>query len=621
MKKFLITNNTELTPEQLPQGLFQHQIENFSVITESVIPPEKIDNKIISVDGYLRDLNKEVHEKKEQEKSVIEALSGEWPLPSNITGSFSAILIVVQEKLVNLSTDLIGLYPLYYRIDSNKFFFSNSIILLGAISGAEMDPTGILQRSLGPDFANQGSRTILKNCKRLLPGERRKYDLEGNLISIQFDNSLYSDLSDANQNHNLVKGYWEAYKREVEYCLNNANSVNLALSGGVDSRITLGAISDSKKLTCYTFGSIKNYETKIAARLAKLKAASFQNCYRPELYFPTSEILYKYTWGTEALELCSWLEITESVEKKVKEPLLLGELCEALPGRKIARYSTRKFRQKNFLKYYVKNDDYHLEKSSSEAFEQWKQKKLRNYLIYFHEKNLLRFDFDFDFEVVREELAADLNEVFERIEVHNLPYVELYDELFSWYTYTRMHLSKQLLVVSNKFDAFSPAMSLQMLRKTSNLHPNLRLNYRFINKLFKNTEELRKFRKVPTSQAPFVSQNAPDFLKFASWGLRSKVDQALIRHMMKTKNPKKRYRLLKSINWARVYQNSDLEKILEGYFRDNYLGKAYVQGIKNQALERRDLKQWPFANINIIGAAALNAELHLISTLRKAREV
>ena len=617
MKKFLITNNTAIKSEYLPDGLFLHQLGDILLISENNTLPEKRDNCFLFNDGYLKDLDKEEVDRKAQQKSVLSALMVSWPLPDNITGSFSAALLDEKKMKISLSTDLIGLYPLYYLIQNNEFYFSNSITLTGMISGANSDPTGVLQRSLGPDYANQGSRTILKKCKRLLPGECRRYDLKGGLISVEFDNRLYKNLSKPDQDHNLTEEYWEAYKKEVRYCLNNSENVNIALSGGIDSRVALGAIPKEKKLKCYTFGNKENYESKIAARLADLKNAEFQSCYQPALYFPNSELLRNYTWQTEGLELCSWLEITENVRENRREPLLLGELCEALPARKIARFSTREFREQNFVKYYLKNKDYSFEASTSEKFENWKKNKLRQYLIFFHERNLSKFEMDFDYDVVRKELTEDINEIFERIEAHNLAYTELYDELFSWYTYTRMRLSKQLLVASSKFNAYSPAMSLQMLRKTSSLHPNIRLNYRFVKKLFTENEDLRKLYKVPTNQAPFIPQNAPDLFKFVIWGLRSKIDQYLIKRMMKAKDPGKRYRLLKSVNWAQVYQNPDLEKNLDEYFEKDHLGKAYVQGVKSQALQRRDLKQWPFANMNIINAAALNAELDLIASYRK----
>ena len=60
-----------------------------------------------------------------------------------------------------------------------------------------------------------------------------------------------------------------------------------------------------------------------------------------------------------------------------------------------------------------------------------------------------------------------------------------------------------------------------------------------------------------------------------------------------------------------------MEKNLADYFEINYLGEGYVKSIKNQALGRKELKQWPFANMNIMNAASLNTELKLINDFKK----
>lgn len=621
--KYLITSNNEHKIfKDPPKGYLFYRIGVLSVLIEEDYEPEKKDGKIMFMDGYLRDHSKKVEDVLDQKAGVMEALSVKWPLPENISGSFSCVLINEPDGEIILSTDLAGIYPLYYLKRNGHSYFSNSIILTGVVSEAELDPSGIAQRCLGPDFFNLGSRTILKDCKRLLPGENRRNNMQGDIIYRDFDNSLYNDITGPSQSHSLAKNYWEAYREEVSFCLNRSLKVNIALSGGIDSRIALGAIPQNKEISCYTFGKENNYESKVAKRLADIKGAKFIPCSNQNIYFPSSEKLWDYTLKTEGIELCSWLEITEIVESKFpKEPLILGELCEGLPGRKISRFNSREFRKKNFIKYYLRNKDYQFEASSKEKFESWKKKKLKQYEIYYNDRNLEKLGILKDKKILIEALYSDVMEIFDRIEAHKLPYTELYEELFSWYTYTRMRLSKQLLTANSKFEAFSPAMSLRILRLTSNLHPNLRLNYRFIKKLFAENKELRKLYKIPTSQAPIIPQNAPDFLKFAVWGIRSRLDQYFIKRLMKAKDPKKRYRLFPSINWVKVYQNPDLEKNINDYFEDQHLGDGYISEVKKQAFERRDLKQWPFANMNIINAASLNAELDLIRTYKDKYEI
>ena len=614
----MITNKKDLLPPAgWPNSMQVQKYTGIQVLLEKEGELGLKEKYALLSDGYLRDLDKEVGDLEGQKWSVIEALQRDWPLNPNITGSFSATLINSEKQELILCTDQVGLYPLYYLQKEGEFYVSNSIILMGAITGCNFDEAGVVQRSLGPAYATLGSRTILQGCKRLLPGEYLRYDFKGELLQQEFDNRLFQQMTEPSQEQSGVEEYWEAYKKEVQYCLNYSDKVNIALSGGIDSRIVLGAIPADKELNCYTYGDSGNYETKIAAKLCSLKNGNFHSCSKPDLYFPDPKTFRRKVIETEGVELCSWLEITESIGEKKEEPLLLGELCEALPARNIKSFSSKEFRKKNFLKYFIRNEDYLFNKADNSEFEEWKKKMIHQFKIYFHERNLEKFDIKINREKLLEALLLNLEELFNRIEAHHLPYTELYDELFSWYTYTRMHLAKHLLVANSKFHAYSPAMSLQMLSLTSRIHPNRRLNYRFAKKLFRRNQDLKKLSKVTTAQAPLVPQNFPDLLKFAMWGIRSTADQFLIGKMMKKRDPQSRYRLFKSINWPGVYQHPRMEQHLKAYFEPNEIGQLFYEDLHKQAVDRKNLKQWPFANLNIINAASLNVELNSIKNFRK----
>ncbi len=563
--------------------------------------------------GYLRDFK--IEGIQEQKISAATHVADNWPVEDHITGSFSSLIINKIGREIVVCTDLANIYPIYYLRKDDVFFISNSIILMGRYSNAEFDQTGIFQRAVGPDFAYKGSRTIIKNCKSLLPGEWIKFNHNGEKLDRKFDNSLYQNIGPIQIKEGMVQEYWDHYKKEVELCTTGFSEVNIALSGGIDSRVALGAIPEIKTIKAHTFGEKDNYETKIAAKLAKIKTAIHHAYYKPEVYFPNQVLLVDYTRDTESIKLNSWLEILEAVQISKKQPLLLGELCEGLPARNIKKFSSAKYRKENFYKYYIQHKNFDFTPANPANFEKWKNEK---------QKASLSWQIDFWFEktglseyrkqITRESLT-DLEELFSRIEDHNLPYAELYDELFSWYTFTRMELSKQVNICNEKFYAFSPGMSLQMLKKTSNIHPNLRLYYRFANKLLEEVPELRKFRKVPTSQIPIVPQNFPNILKIPIWGIRSRIDDFLVKRMMEKKDIKKRYRLFKSINWAKVYQQPNMLENVKSYYKQNNLGEGYFETYLNAVEKRKELINWPFANMDIMSGAALNTEINLIKNI------
>ncbi len=569
------------------------------------------EKQISFIDGYVRNFDFPIDEIENQLNSSLDFLSDNWPVGDNITGTFSVTNLDKKSGELILCNDPIGIYPLYYCIEDEKVLISNSIIWLGAISGNELDETGVFQKAHAPEFSNIGSRTILKNCKRLLPGEWLKINNEGKVIERKFDNSLFQNIQSNLIEDEEINGYWSCFKKEVEYCLSD-NDLNIALSGGLDSRILLGAIPQGKNLNCLTYGEQDNYESILAKQLAKLKKAKHQSYSNSFLHFPPSELLKSYVKKTEAVYLNSWLEILENIQPNSNEIMLLGDMTESLQGRNIP-LSTDK---KSILNYRVLEKPYDFRKKTATNSEFWQKNVLNSYLRRYNRHNIIKLGLNIEEQDLRNNLKNDLEEIFGRIETHKLPFLELNSELFSWYTHARHPMGRQILIGGASFKSICPAMSVQILRQTSNIHPNNRIYGRFFKQLFSSEKDLRYFRDVPTAQIPLIPFNWPEFFKLPMWAFRKWMDNFFIKRLMEKRNPNLRYRLFKSNNWVQVYQNLDLEKNLNDYFKNNHLGE-YANQIKNQALQRRDLKQWPFANMNIINAAALNMEIDLIKSYRE----
>ena len=609
--KFLFTNKKiDLSLAKDFENLQNREISGYSLLINDPSTITEDEDLISITDGYLRDHS--LQDLLHQKKSAAQCVFNNWPVADNITGSFSTIILKRKNSEIVLASDLCNIYPLYYLIQENEFFISNSIILLGRYSKVEFDNIGIFQRAVGPNFGNIGSRTILKNCKRLLPGEWIKIDSENKISRKRYDNSLYANIGSIGIKNQDLQEYWNQYKNEVSLCIQGHSEVNIALSGGVDSRVALAAIPKETNIKAHTFGEASNYESKIASRLAKIKGAAQQSYYDPDQYFPHNKIFRKYCLQTESVKLNSWLEILENIDPPNKAPIILGELCEGLPARNIKKFSSGKFRNKNFFKYYIKKEGFNFTNTTAAEFDLWKKKKTDQILAWHDDNWFKKLDLvDSKSEIISGTLS-DLNEIFDRIASHNLPYTELFDELFSWYTFTRMELSRQVNICNEKFYGFSPAMSLQMLRMTSNIHPNDRLYYRFANELFDKISDVKQFNKVPTSQIPLIPQNSPNFLKIPVWGIRSKLDDFFVLRLMKSKDKNKRYRLLKSINWVKVYHQEDMLKNIEAYYSANHLTHPYFKTFYDLANKRKQLVSWPFANMDIISGATLNTEMDLI---------
>ena len=605
MKKFLLTSNKNVS-SKFDEAICNRTFGSWQLWTDN---PGKVveNNKYLGlVEGYLRDLKVASSDLK-NEVDIFPKIENEWPLSGNITGSFAVTLLNKTSGHLLICNDVIGVYPLYYLIEGRNVYISNSLIYIGIATQTPLDEAGVAQRCLGPEFSNIGSRTILKNCKRLLPGELLKFNYQGEIIQRTFDNTLFQINFEKAIEENSYE-IWNILKQEVECSLKGYDQALLALSGGLDSRLLLGSISPNIDLKCITYGAKENYETRIASRLAKIKGSTFQNFSDLNLYFPEKPLLSKYVKNSEAVTYLAWFEVLENLNEPCTRPILLGDMTEVLNGRNIKSFSSRAYKKSTFVKHHLKKENYPFTKATKKAFDLWKSEVISNHLRWYKDHKLAQLSVRADKDELRKFTEENLNEIFERIEAHNLPFVELYDELFSWITHSRIPMGKQILVCNSKFPSFSPTMSLNFLRQASKIHPDQRLGSRLMNKLFNEIPELRKLN-IPTNQAPLVNQNTPDLIKFPIWGLRNKVDQILIKQMVRKKNPSGKYRLFKSLNWAEVYQNPDMIKNLESYFDNNYLGEGMKLEILNQAKGRKIMKYWPFANIDLITLSALNLEI------------
>lgn len=610
--KFLISQRV------LDQNDFQKLELKYEVKADTVGPYSIVIEKAKSfysgqglksfIDGYIRHFEFEIPDVASQIENAIGMINKQWPVPASISGSFSSAIIQEKTGEVVICNDAIGLYPLYYCGGKENLYISNSLIWLGAVSETSIDEVGLFQRTYCPEFTNVGTRTILKDVKRLLPGEWIRFGKSGEILEKKYDNQLYQNLSDKIS----PLDYWKAFKREVAYCLAEEKNVHVALSGGMDSRLIVGSVPKEKQLFCHTYGKEDYYETFIARRVAGLYGAKFKSYSQPELYFPAKNVLENYTKETEAIYLNSWLEILEGQEKENRENLLVGDMTESLQGRNLPMNKNLK----NFMEYYLGRKDYPLMQNSGENFKAWKDGVIGKYTRLISQKHINRLNLKISEKKLKDEIINDLGELIDRVEAHKLPFMELVTELFSWITHSRIPMGKQVLILNSKFKSYCVPMSIQILRLTSNLHPNLRLNGRYIKSLFASVKKLKLGATVPTSQIPFIPFNSPEIAKVPIWFLRSGVDDFLIKRLMKSGNPQKRYRVLKSFNWVEAYQRPKLEAILRSYFNKNYLGEGYTNAVINGALARRDLKHWPLSNINIINAAALNAELALLEAMK-----
>ena len=580
--------------------------------------------------GYIRQYSLPVEARLIDHNSslVSQLFTGNWPLSDDFTGTFSAIAFDNNQKRVIIANDPIGIYPIYHYQNEDKLIICSSLIMLGAIIEDGFDAVGIIQSTSGPDYCNYGKRTIIKNVSRLLPGEFIEFSLDNiSIISKKYDTKFYQNTENCSL-QSTAKDIVDLSQIEYEIALRYDKDVTVALSGGLDSRLMLATLPKGKNISCITYGDDDHYETKIAKRCSLIKRKTNFTNYPidPNLQFPKIDVFSEYILQTEATGMNEWLSIFNKIDNGFQnKTLLMGDMCESIPGRNLIDKKGLKIAD---IFNIVLQRRHHFQHSNKEEFDKWKKSKLNKIIdsvIYNRDKNIpfVKYNdiiLNKKFNITMEELISgyekDLSELFNLIEIHRLKYIELNDELFSWYTHGRIPMGKQILQANSKYFSIAPSMSMGLLRKVSKINPSLRIFDRLMHSIFKSHKILTKFSVLPVSSVPFIPQKWPFIILLSMNWIRKKIDIILAGRIMKRKNPNLRHRLVRSINWPIIYSNYSHNTIVREWFRPNHLSDLSKQCIKI-VKKRKSIDSWPLSSFDVTSIASINRQINLVTVLRK----
>lgn len=564
-------------------------------------------NYLTFIQGYIRDPALKLEEPLEVHiKSFTDYLFyGLSDINEKFSGLFSSFSLDKNSGNIILATDWTALYPVYYFIDDGHLAISSSIYALADFFSLEPDMVGIAQRIASKKPYNYGRRTIVRKVKRLLWSEKIIINDSG-IKGITQEKGLYRiDHSDILSQSAHI---WTLIKNEFELALRFNNSIYISQSGGIDSRLTLGAVPKKKKITCLTYGNEEYYESKIAQKCARVRNAK-HNCFSVfGNHFPSKAVMLDYLTEGEPFINNNLFSILESFSK-ADEVLLLGDMCEAITGRKITNLRTRQNQIKSAFRQIVLKRPVKLTSATSELIKRWELEMLQKIYADFDGLNFSKFNLTKDDLI--DATSNDLQEEFSFIRFQEIPYIELLDECFNWLHHEDGY---QTLHYRSKFDAIPLMSSNKVLQATSAIHPDYRLNNRIIDIIFRNYSELGDLASIPLSHTPGIKLSAPNFIKLPLWAIRSRADNFLIRRMMHKKNPNMRYRLMKSLDWPKIYQNENMLVRLSEWFSENYLGLR-DETIK-AALSRKNLKHWPVVTYDIVSLAVLELQYGLLISLK-----
>ncbi len=536
-------------------------------------------------------------------------LDGPWPLDEGWSGSFGTFAWRESDRKLALANDFIGFYPLMVGQTDELMVVSSSEIWAGRVLGTGIDHAGAAERMIGNDYCNFGRRTIVEGLERIAPGERLLFDL-GTWPARResaLDTRLFRDIREETLKQ-AADRTWQAIEAEFEAALKNDSTIHVAMSGGMDSRIMLGAIPQGKQIIGQTYGSAEYTEVQIARKCIMTRpGAEFHNYPTEELCLPPRQIMENHVHSTESVTIATWASLIEGTTDSLGQPILLGDMTEAIPGRNIQTVTSRAARKKLFLKTLLSPNQFQFHNASPAAFERWKAKILKSI-----REKLLRLHPALagpSLETHWPKIEADLQEMFGWVDAYQLPYAELYDELFQWFLHARLPMGRQVLLCNKHFRGLSPIMGMGILQATSTVHPKYRVNYRLMDAIFRQQPALRLLSKLPTAQVPMLPYSAPNYLKLFAWGVRSTLDQRMTARRMKAKNPELRGRTYPHIDYLKTYRMQGAADNVRSYFSGEYLDAEHFA---EKASSRATMDTWPYAPTDLINSAALDITIHAI---------
>jgi asparagine synthase (glutamine-hydrolysing) len=219
-----------------------------------------------------------------------------------INGIFAFAIWDKNKQELFIARDQLGVKPLFYYFNGNKFIFSSEIkpILIHSIQKI------INKRALDLYFRFlyiNGPETIWQNIFKLLPGHYLK--LKGNNLEIikYWQPRFNPEINDRNEARELLrKTFIQAVKRQMIADVR----VGLFLSGGIDSTVILGLMSEfSPQVKTFSMGFDYHADNKFNEdfNLAR-KTAEFYNSDHEEFVLQAKDIkenIEKVVWHMDDL--------------------------------------------------------------------------------------------------------------------------------------------------------------------------------------------------------------------------------------------------------------------------------------------------------------------------------
>lgn len=232
-----------------------------------------------------------------------------------LNGSFIFAILNLIENKIYIFNDRYGLRPLYYYNKDNCFIFASETkaFLKYPDFKKELD-----HRTIVDWFAFGqviGDRTFFEDIKAISNASIIVYDGINLSIKKYWDYKYEPDYNKSEDE--FVDELVAAFKKAAKIRMQDDYKYGLALSGGLDSRVVLASIDESKMddILSFTFGPYNCDEVKIAKKVAKVAKTKIRVAdINPEMIIKNAQKEIYYTDGMNSIGVSFILAVYNEIK-------------------------------------------------------------------------------------------------------------------------------------------------------------------------------------------------------------------------------------------------------------------------------------------------------------------
>ncbi|MFA4991095.1 MAG: asparagine synthase (glutamine-hydrolyzing) [Candidatus Omnitrophota bacterium] len=266
----------------------------------------------------------------ESDTEVVLRSFAEWGAEcvNKFVGMFAFAIFDLKNRDVYLFRDQIGIKPLYFYRDKDKFYFASEIRPFLKIMSLRPDYDRLVEYSIFGDVA--GSQTLFKGIMELMPGHFIKLNRD-----LDCDIRGYFDMKDSFLNngrrHSMVE-LEDLLNHSVVQHTKSDVGYGIQLSGGLDSSYVLSVLASNNKQRIETFSiSLDGYKELDETKYQKSCAERYNTIHHGYSFRNSDfrELLAKSVWFFEyplphPNVVPTYIVCRKAQERKVKV-LLSGE--------------------------------------------------------------------------------------------------------------------------------------------------------------------------------------------------------------------------------------------------------------------------------------------------------